>query len=421
MVDIMRCLLALLLVPRIICAQNFKSLISLSNDISAASSIAHVGNNHLNVIKIGNETNNKPICYIPYLRSFSRDGVPLGPNGYEGLAAVLLALEHLNTGNGSIVSELDGIDKSCPLNFLADSFDDMSRKERALYEVIQWTVSGGISGDQLVPCAILGASRSSISVPTAIVSSLRDYPQISFSATSSQLDDKSQFPQFGRTIPSDDGTAFVLLRLLATWDVRHLAVLHVDDSYGVAFAEAIQLLAPKFSMTVRSVNINVVPNDGAVSIAVNQLKETQFTYVFAVVTRSDTLDRIMIEAHRQRIAGRTGHTWIFSDGASVSSIARCYPKDSPLALSYHGTGMLTATGGVAGLGMRSFDKLSSSLKQLRSSEQDMQFLNDHLPKNTSGEEVDHSIITGDDFLAAIDVSMRVSLLLENYFYGGSSV
>lgn len=51
------------------------------------------------------------------------------------------------------------------------------------------------------------------------------------------LDDKSQYPLFARTIPNDEGTAVPLVIKLKEWGVKYLAVLHVDDAYGNAFAE----------------------------------------------------------------------------------------------------------------------------------------------------------------------------------------
>ncbi len=58
-----------------------------------------------------------------------------------------------------------------------------------------------------LPCAFIGATRSAVSIPTSIITGLRGYPQISPISTSTQLEETTQFQLFGRTIPSDAGTA----------------------------------------------------------------------------------------------------------------------------------------------------------------------------------------------------------------------
>lgn len=51
------------------------------------------------------------------------------------------------------------------------------------------------------------------------------YMQISPASTSAVLNDKNQFPYFGRPIPSDDGTAIpVILYYRQVLNVKHLAI-----------------------------------------------------------------------------------------------------------------------------------------------------------------------------------------------------
>ena len=102
-------------------AQNLKSLISISQHLSGKLNITYGGNN-INIIEVGNS---EPLylCYFPWLASFSFGGQVFESWGYYGLAAILLALEHLNTGNGTIVPEIDGINQRCPLRFYTNSFD----------------------------------------------------------------------------------------------------------------------------------------------------------------------------------------------------------------------------------------------------------------------------------------------------------
>ena len=120
---------------------------------------------------------------------------------YEGLASILLAIEHLNTGNSTIIPEVNGIDQKCPLIFNTKSFDTQAEQRIAVDHIISLTDRS--REQQLVPFLILGTASSRTSMPTSTISGLRGVPI----ATSSALDDKSQFPLFGRTMPNDDGTS----------------------------------------------------------------------------------------------------------------------------------------------------------------------------------------------------------------------
>ena len=81
------------------------SSIALSQLLAAEHKTTSLGN--VNFIEPSDGGGNVVVCYMPYLHPFSTgDGTPSNAVGqYEGLAAIFLAMEHLNTGNGTIVSE----------------------------------------------------------------------------------------------------------------------------------------------------------------------------------------------------------------------------------------------------------------------------------------------------------------------------
>jgi len=295
--------------------------ISLSKRLAAEPLTSTVGN--VNIIGIS-DNNREPVCYLPYLFEFTNKYRPNNAIGqYEGLAAILLAMEHLNTGNGIIVPELDGIDQRCPLKFTTKAFDTGGQQRMGIDHAMALTDRNRSRTRKLLPSAILGAASSSVSIPTSIISGLRGFPQISPISTSSILDDKSQFKLFGRTIPNDDGTAVPLVEKLTSWNVEHIAVLHIDNTYGNAFATAISLEAQRGNtpgLDVETVDIAPDADDGKISFAIQRLKETKFTYFFAVVLSDELVDRIMTEAYNQGIAGTGRHTWLFSDGIGTTVI-----------------------------------------------------------------------------------------------------
>ena len=82
-----------------------------------------VGN--INIVNV-NSNDQYEITYLPILMSFTCYGKPTNDVGYYyGVASVSLAMEHLNlnTGNGSIVPEISGLNETCPLRFTTKSFE----------------------------------------------------------------------------------------------------------------------------------------------------------------------------------------------------------------------------------------------------------------------------------------------------------
>ena len=84
---------------------------------------------------------------------------------------------------------------------------------------------------------VIGASRSSASIPTAMVSGIDDIPQISYWATSSDLDNNYLYPYFMRTIPIDEASGKAAAEILGSWGMKSIGVLYVNDAYGTSYME----------------------------------------------------------------------------------------------------------------------------------------------------------------------------------------
>lgn len=162
--------------------------------------------------------------------------LPLLPNGepqefaYEPAFALALAAEHLNAGDGSMIREVDGLNERCNIRFTMSFVDTKFDAGIALNQVINWTSPERRASGQRLPSAFLGAFRSAVSMPTALVSGLQGYPQISGASTSAVLDDKGQYPLFARTIPSDNAIASAAVKYFRyDLNLRHVAVINVND------------------------------------------------------------------------------------------------------------------------------------------------------------------------------------------------
>ena len=276
------------------------------------------------------------ICQVQGILPFT-DGKDLIPrrSAFEDTVSMALALHHLNTGDGSVVPQLEGIHERCPIRFTMKMADTQFSEGVALQHVVD-SIQSDITKGETKPCAFLGAYRSAVSIPTSLVTGLFDYPQISGASTSADLDDGSQFPLFGRTVPSDDGTAVpIILYLREVLNVRHLAVINVNDAYGNAYVEGLRHAVTKYApdMEIRQIAYDDDGEQATINAAVDTLVQTGFRYVFALIFTDETHDRIMTEAYKRGAAGTGEHNWFFAD-SFLGTLDREFEKDSILAKCY---------------------------------------------------------------------------------------
>jgi hypothetical protein len=296
---------------------------------------------------------NVPICHFAMVMPFSGfrpTRIPLKNGVFQGLAAVLLAVQHLNTGNGTIVQQVEGLNARCDIRFTTETFDTGLSQIEAVDHIINLISRQPV--EEQLPCALIGAARSAVSIPTSIITGLRGYPQISPISTSTQLEDTSQFQLFGRTIPSDAGTAVpAILYLRYELGVKHLAVLHVNDAYGNSYALGLQLAAAEFApdMVIASYDFPFEATPDTVKRTIGLLKNTQFRYFFGIIFSTVHYEAFMTEAYNQGIAGTGLHNWIFSDSVSTSILADPFESGSPLHLASKGASRIGAVGGVPGI------------------------------------------------------------------------
>lgn len=307
----------------------------------------------IDVLTLDNNTT-APICNLAMMMPFfdlRRGQIRLLENGvFQAMAAVMLAMEHLNTGNGTLVAEVDGLDKRCPIRFNLEVLDSGLSEAEAVNHVIN--LISRQPGIERIPCAFLGAARSAVSIPSARISGLKGYPQISPISTSSSLDDQGSFPLFGRTIPSDAGTAVpAIIYLRKKLNVKNLVIMYVSDAYGDAYARGLQKAAEKYApdMKIQTVEFPFDITPEIVSRVVKSVKETQYRYIFSIMFSTAHYDAFMTEAYNQGIAGTGVHFWMFSDSVSTSIFERSFEIGSPLHLASKGCSRISAVAGYKGV------------------------------------------------------------------------
>ena len=330
---------------------------SIENYESLRKQTVAVRDSNFDVFQVGDEKIG--ICHVIIMMPLNQDRW-----FFESGLSVGLASEHLNTGNGSIVTELDGLDERCNVKFTFEFIDTKFSDSVAVENLLK--VFDREQGKDIIPCAFIGTASSSVTLPTSILSGIKNYPQLTPLATSTKLDDKSQYKLLGRVIPSDEGTATTaILYYVNRLNVHHLAVVHDNDQYGNAYARALQKAARSIQtpFTLELFDMPVQKSNKHFQNAVSFLKSTQYRYFFVIFSNSDKdFEPMMEEAYRQKIAETGSHSWMFSDGG-VATNKKQFDVGSPLHLSILGALQLSVIGGM-GSENTVFNSLSKSWKDI---------------------------------------------------------
>mmetsp|Transcript_904 Transcript_904/g.1945 ORF Transcript_904/g.1945 Transcript_904/m.1945 type:complete len:936 (+) Transcript_904:203-3010(+) len=290
--------------------------------------------------------------------------------GYEMAVGTALALRHLNEGDGSFVKEVEGLNERCNIRFTPKVVDTYQNAGITMSQIVRLTDES----NSRHPCAFVGAFRSAVSGPSSIITSLQGYPQISGGSTSAQLDDKSQYPKFARTIPSDDGVAVAIIEHISTsLGLEHLAVININDAFGNSFVNGLKDAAAKTAPNMTIVQIPIDETQESIEQAIASLKQTKYRFVFCIAF-SHLHNPIMIEASRMGVAGDGEHNWMFADpfAGVLSNIE--FEKGSVLHKAYRGTGMLVSS---AKAGPQ-FSPFSESMRALKNKD-DFEYLNSIVP------------------------------------------
>ena len=334
------------------------------------------------------------ICHLAVMMPFSRvmpDGsrAPF-PHGYQAAFAASMAAHHLNTGNGTIVPEVEGLNERCDIRFTVELIDSEFFQSPAVRAILN--VLNRKPGEGRLPTAFIGNTRSPVSMATSVITGLAGYPQISPYSVTNELNDKSQHPLFGRLIPDSDGHALPIVQFFRNvLGVKHLAVVHNNDGYGDAYARAVLKTAQEYTpdLEVEFIDLPVKSTPDDYVKAVTFLRSTKFRFFFAPIL-GDNFAPLMEEAFRQNIAGDGLHNWMFS--ASIERATKPqYDKGTPLHLATRGISVINVLGGKEGESTRS--KYDESWDEMNNDE-DMEYIVSKLPQY---ENYDSSVFVSNFF------------------------
>jgi len=157
------------------------------------------------------------------------DGIHLRPGVFDDSFAALLAMHHFNNiGSSPILNDEDF--QNCNVRMTMELLDTQFspiETTRTFTGILQ--KSSSTIQDPPV-AAVVGAYRSAVTSPLAILTGVNDIPQVSYASTAVDFDVKEQFPMFGRTITSSVGEAAAALQYFQKMGSTHVAILFVTVS-----------------------------------------------------------------------------------------------------------------------------------------------------------------------------------------------
>ncbi|XP_015807360.3 extracellular calcium-sensing receptor-like [Nothobranchius furzeri] len=182
--------------------------------------------------------------------------------------------------------------------------------------------------------AIVGETSSSPSTATATVSGPFHIPLISHFATCACLSDKSKYPSFLRTVPSDYYQSRALAHLVKHFGWTWVGAVRTNDDYGnngmATFTETAQQLGICLEYSVSFFRTD--PTEKIQKI-IDIIKASTSTVIVAFVPNLD-MDVLMQELSLHNI---TGYQWVGSEGwisdSHVAAIDKNHILDGAIGLS----------------------------------------------------------------------------------------
>lgn len=105
-----------------------------------------------------------------------------------------------------------------------------------------------ISRDKLA--GVVGCRSSGCTIPTAQFFMPMKVPVVSYASSSPDLDDKTNFPYFLRTVPSDVYQAEIILEIIKAMKWEYVGLVYVKNNYGTKAMEEFKRVAMKEGSSV---------------------------------------------------------------------------------------------------------------------------------------------------------------------------
>ncbi|XP_022079446.1 uncharacterized protein LOC110973163 [Acanthaster planci] len=228
------------------------------------------------------------------------------PYNVQLLEAFLFAVEQVNL-NSAILPEL---------KLGAIGFDSCGSADRARREVLNF-VSGAVdyrSGylqTRASVVGIIGGQTSDTTVTVAEALTPLGINQVSYSATTSELDNSGKFPYFLRTVPSDNMQARAIVDLLQAANWQYVSVVYSDNLYGTDLWKGVQQNLARTSVCV-AMSLRLLPTYTSrdYEMIVRQLQTNPYAQTVLLLTSDIDTRRVLEAAERISV---TDLQWIGTD------------------------------------------------------------------------------------------------------------
>jgi len=165
--------------------------------------------------------------------------------------------------------------------------------------------------------AVVGPPYSSIAKYLALLGGIDQVPMCSYWASAPSLSDHAYF---GRTYPSDEIATQALPEMIKALGWTNVAVIHISDAYGIAFAEGLRSNSQTCGVNVRATFDFDELNADSIRVAVKNLAlmaSRDGVNIFVAISTSPTdLSTIFYEAEEQDIVG-DGFAWLTTDSVNA--------------------------------------------------------------------------------------------------------
>ena len=166
-----------------------------------------------------------------------------------------------------------------------------------------------IQTDKVV--ALVGAASSGVSKSVALIASIFNIPQVSYSSTAPTLSNKEFYPYFLRVVVPDQVQAQGLVALYKRMGWKRTALISTEDTYGMGAIDKFQEFAGSDVETV--VRVTYAPS-GSPTSALNAIKASTANVILLNCVYNDC-QNVLVEAAAMGLTGKP-YTWIATDGWS---------------------------------------------------------------------------------------------------------
>ncbi|XP_043929462.1 extracellular calcium-sensing receptor-like [Protopterus annectens] len=165
--------------------------------------------------------------------------------------------------------------------------------------------------------AVIGDAYSLMSIPMAKLLGLYRHPQISYSASVVALSDKSQFPSFLRTVPSDLFQSVGLAHLVIYFGWTWVGILAEDSDYGLHGSQLVKDELTKAGTCIAFFETIPTVYSEKKTIYVSEIIRKSSANVIVIYAADFSVYPIMEVNVRNNM---TGKVWIASDSWANSPI-----------------------------------------------------------------------------------------------------